>query len=106
MSKPIISITIAYLIGLVFGSIFNYFPITVIAAIIFFIIIEIILKRPRSFWNPGAFDYEAYLARKGIYALASIGEKDPIEIIGNTGNIFFVRLFEMRDKIKEAITNS
>ncbi len=241
MSKPIIPITIAYLVGLIAGSIFNFFPITVVAAIIVFIIIEAILhkpnpplppfskspfcpplikgdigglsggmgglknhlpflflvflfglfyyqllsappsyndiskyidkektiiegmvyqppeeyerkdvayikaqrvyindrvrqaagrlrlsiynndiklrygdiirfearlKRPRSFWNPGAFDYEAYLARKGIYALASIGEKDQIEIIGNTGNIFFVRLFEMRDKIKEAITNS
>src|SRR4030067_3689553 len=198
MSKPIIPITIAYLVGLVAGSIFNFFPITVAAAIIVFIIIEAILykpnpptspfskgglrnhlpflflvflfglfyyqllsappsyndiskyidkektiiegmvyqppeeyerkdvayikaqrvyinnrirqaagrlrlsiynndirlrygdiirfearlKRPRSFWNPGSFDYEAYLARKGIYALASIGEKDQIEIIG------------------------
>jgi competence protein ComEC len=229
MSKPIIPITIAYLFGLIAGNFFNYFPITVVAAIIVFIIVEAILykanppipqiipphppslkeglrdhlpflllifllglfyyqlfsappsyndiskyiarerttiegmvyqppeeyerkdvayikaqrvyindkvrqvtgrlrlsiynndirlrygdiirfegriKRPRSFWNPGAFDYEAYLARKGIYALASIGEKDQIEIIGNTGNIFFVRLFEMRDKIKEAVTNS
>ncbi|OGW51778.1 MAG: DNA internalization-related competence protein ComEC/Rec2 [Nitrospirae bacterium RBG_19FT_COMBO_42_15] len=233
MSKPIIPITIAYLVGLIFGSIFNYFPITVIAAIIFFIIIEIILhkynppvspftpfrdksltgfskgglrnhipflflvflfglfyyqllsappsyndiskyidrektiiegvvyqppeeyerkdivyiktqkvyindrvrqaagrlrlsiynndiklrygdiirfeaklKKPRSFWNPGTFDYEAYLARKGVYALASIGEKNQIEIIGNTGNMFFIRLFEMRDRIKKAVTNS
>ncbi len=229
MSKPIIPITIAYLFGLIAGNFFNYFPITVVAAIIVFIIVEAILykanppipqiipphppslkeglrdhlpflllifllglfyyqlfsappsyndiskyidrekatiegmvyqppeeyerkdvayikaqrvyindrvrqaagrlrlsiynndirlrygdiirfearlKRPRSFWNPGAFDYEAYLARKGIHAIASIGEKDQIEIIGNTGNIFFVRLSEMRDKIKEAITNS
>ncbi|MBI5043170.1 MAG: DNA internalization-related competence protein ComEC/Rec2 [Nitrospirae bacterium] len=232
MPKPIIPITIAYLVGLVSGSIFNFFPITVVAAIIVFIIVEAVLykpnyplaidnppvspfskggqrgilnhlpflflvflfglfyyqllsappayndisryidreksviegmvyqppeeyerkdvvyikaqrvyindrvrqaagrlrlsiynnniklrygdiirfeaklKRPRSFWNPGAFDYEAYLARKGIHAIASIGEKDQIEIIGNTGNIFFVRLSEMRDKIKEAITNS
>ena len=229
MSKPIIPITIAYLVGLVAGSIFNYFPITVVAAIIVFIIVEAILhkpnpplikggyrgiirgdggiknhlpflflvflfglfyyqlfsappsyndiskyidkekttiegmvyqppeeyerkdvayikaqrvyindrvrqatgrlrlsiynndvklrygdiirfearlKRPRSFWNPGAFDYETYLARKGIHAIASIGEKDQIEIIGNTGNIFFVRLSEMRDKIRETITNS
>ena len=28
------------------------------------------LKRPRSFWNPGAFDYEAHLARKGVHAIA------------------------------------
>ena len=229
MSKPIIPITIAFLVGLISGSIFNYFPITVVASIIVFIIVEAVLyeanspippiisphppllkgglrdhlpflllvflfglfyyqlfsaspshndiskyidrgktiiegmvyqppeeyerkdvayikaqrvyindrvrqatgrlrlsiynndirlrygdiirfearlKRPRSFWNPGTFDYEAYLARKGTYAIASIGEKDQIEIIGNTGNIFFVRLSEMRDKIKEAITNS
>ncbi len=233
MSKPIIPITIAYLVGLVFGSIFNYFPITVASAIIVFIIAEAILykhnsavspftpvrdksltgfskgglrnhipflflvflfglfyyqllsappsyndiskyidkektiiegmvyqppeeyerkdivyikaqrvyindrvrqaagrlrlsiynkdiklrygdiirfeaklKKPRSFWNPGTFDYEAYLARKGVYALASIGEKNQIEIIGNTGNMFFIRLFEMRDRIKKAVTNS
>lgn len=229
MSKPIIPITIAYLVGLIAGSAFNYFPITVVAAIIVFTIAEAILykanppipqiisphppllkgelkdrlpflllvfllglfyyqlfsappsnndiskyidrekatiegmvyqppeeyerkdvayikaqrvyindrvrqatgrlrlsiynndirlrygdiirfearlKKPRSFWNPGAFDYEAHLARKGVHAIASIGEKDQIEIIGNTGNIFFVRLSEMRDKIKEVITNS
>ena len=43
MSKPIIPITIAYLVGLIAGSAFNYFPITVVAAIIVFTIVEAIL---------------------------------------------------------------
>lgn len=214
MSKPIIPITIAYLAGLVSGSIFNYFPITVAAAIIVFIIVEAILyktnspvspfskhlpflflvllfglfyyqllsvppayndisryidkdkitiegmiykppdeykkkdvvyvkakkvysqdkakkasgrirlsifnqdiklkygdiirfdanlKKPRGFWNPGAFDYEAYLARRGIFTIASISEKDKIEITGNAGNLFFRTIFDMQGRIRSAI---
>ena len=46
MSKPIIPITIAYLFGLIAGNFFNYFPITIAAAIIVFIIIGAILYKP------------------------------------------------------------
>ena len=49
MSKPLIPITIAYLVGLIAGSVFNYFPITVVAAIIVFTIAEAILYKPYNY---------------------------------------------------------
>src|SRR5581483_9328245 len=34
------------------------------------------LRRPRNFRNPGAFDYESYLAENGIAALGSAKAED------------------------------
>ncbi|MGA9507794.1 MAG: ComEC/Rec2 family competence protein [Candidatus Sulfotelmatobacter sp.] len=46
------------------------------------------LKLPRNFRNPGAFDYEAYLAENGIAALASAKAEDVDLLPGFTGNRF------------------
>jgi competence protein ComEC len=46
------------------------------------------LKLPRNFHNPGAFDYEAYLAANGIAALASAKAADIELLPGFTGNRF------------------
>ncbi len=43
-------------------------------------------KRPRNFRNPGAFDYEAYLADRGIAALASTKNEDVQKLTGFTGS--------------------
>ncbi|MFY9790180.1 MAG: ComEC/Rec2 family competence protein [Candidatus Sulfotelmatobacter sp.] len=46
------------------------------------------LKLPRNFHNPGAFDYETYLAENGIAALASAKAEDVHLLPGFTGNRF------------------
>jgi competence protein ComEC len=46
------------------------------------------LKLPRNFHNPGAFDYETYLAENGIAALASTKAEDVDLLPGFTGNRF------------------
>ncbi len=44
------------------------------------------LKLPRNFRNPGAFDYQGYLAAKGIAALGSAKAEDVQLLPGFTGN--------------------
>jgi competence protein ComEC len=39
------------------------------------------LRRPRNFGNPGEFDYEAYLARRGIYATAFLADDHGITLV-------------------------
>jgi len=43
-------------------------------------------KRPRNFRNPGAFDYESYLADRGIAALASTKSEDVKKLAGFSGS--------------------
>jgi competence protein ComEC len=44
------------------------------------------LKQPRNFRNPGAFDYQGYLAENGIAALASAKAADVEQLPGFSGN--------------------
>jgi competence protein ComEC len=44
------------------------------------------LKLPRNFHNPGAFDYESYLAENGIFGLASAKERDVQLLPGFAGS--------------------
>ena len=44
------------------------------------------MKLPRNFHNPGAFDYESYLAAHGIAALASAKSEDVQHLSGFSGN--------------------
>jgi competence protein ComEC len=46
------------------------------------------LKLPRNFRNPGAFDYESYLAAKGIAALGSTKAEDVQPLPGFVGSSF------------------
>jgi competence protein ComEC len=46
------------------------------------------LKLPRNFHNPGAFDYEGYLAANGIAALGSVKDADVQLLPGFSGNCF------------------
>jgi competence protein ComEC len=57
------------------------------------------LKQPRNFRNPGAFDYQAYLAANGIAALASAKAEDVEALPGFAGS----RLERWRTHIHSSI---
>ena len=58
------------------------------------------LKLPRNFHNPGAFDYEGYLADNGIAALASVKAGDIEVLPGFAGN----RIELWRSRVHASIT--
>jgi len=45
------------------------------------------LREPRNFRNPGAFDYQAYLAREGIFALGSVTAEKIERLPGFSGTL-------------------
>jgi len=51
---------------------------------------DVKLGRPHSFANPGAFDYEAYLARRGIFVTGSI-RRTPKVLYRKEGILSFTR---------------
>jgi competence protein ComEC len=57
------------------------------------------LKQPRNFRNPGAFDYQSYLAANGIAALASAKAEDVETLPGFVGS----RLERWRTRIHSSI---
>lgn len=40
------------------------------------------LREPRNFGNPGAFDYETYLARRDIYWLGTLSQPAKLKVVG------------------------
>jgi competence protein ComEC len=50
--------------------------------------VSVKLKLPRNFHNPGAFDYEGYLAANGIAALGSAKAQDVQSLSGFSGSRF------------------
>lgn len=57
------------------------------------------LKRPKNFRNPGAFDYQAYLAERGIAALGSAKAESVIGLPGASGNW----IYTWRSRLHNAI---
>jgi competence protein ComEC len=47
---------------------------------------QLVLRRPRNLGNPGEFDYEAYLARRGIYVTAFASSDADFYRLGHAGN--------------------
>lgn len=43
------------------------------------------LKKPRNFKNPGGFDYERYLGRKGVFLVASVNRPGDIIVLRRGG---------------------
>jgi competence protein ComEC len=50
------------------------------------------LRRPSGFRNPGAFDYGRYLARRGIYATASLSKGERLEVVQRGSSGYLARL--------------
>ncbi len=53
-------------------------------------------RAPRNYRNPGAFDYTAFLARKGVRVIGSVSERRVRRLAGNEANPFLQRVFESR----------
>ena len=57
------------------------------------------LRRPRNFRNPGAFDYQGYLAERGIVALGSAKLEDTEILPGFIGN----RIEALRSRLHRSV---
>jgi competence protein ComEC len=65
------------------------------------------LRAPRSFHNPGGFDYEKYLKYRGVIVRGFIKDSSGIVILReNQGNIFKTKLEQVRKKIKNFIEDN
>ena len=53
-------------------------------------------RRPRNFGNEGAFDFEQYLARRGIYW--TVSARPPVRILGECGDPVHGAVFALREK--------
>ncbi|WP_342219778.1 DNA internalization-related competence protein ComEC/Rec2 [Rickettsiella endosymbiont of Miltochrista miniata] len=56
------------------------------------------LRRPRAFWNPGSFDYQAELFQQNISATGYLLEKFPLHLIQRANAYYFI------DNLRQKIT--
>lgn len=56
------------------------------------------LRRPRAFWNPGSFDYQAELFQQNICATGYLLEKFPLHLIQRANAYYFI------DNLRQKIT--
>ncbi len=61
------------------------------------------LRRPANFGNQGSFDYESYLARRGIYVRAFLWDDSGIELLGCSPGPLEEVLEAWRGKVRSAI---
>ena len=60
-----------------------------------------VLKEPSLRRNPGGFDYQKYLARRGVYTVINIPEGQAFKVGEKPGNLLLSTGFNMRDRITE-----
>lgn len=65
--------------------------------------LEARVRRPRNYGNPGAFDYEGYLARRHIYWLASARSATVRVLPGSCGNFFWSAVYGARAEAIERL---
>jgi len=62
------------------------------------------LRRPRNFYNPGSFDYEAYLARRGIFVTGYLRDPEAIEVLDKDGGHPILRFVDsLRGRLEEVL---
>ena len=61
------------------------------------VVLEVKLRKPRNYANPGAFDFENYLARRNIYWTATANAKSPLRITGDCGRWPFTWIYAARE---------
>ncbi|MCS6951279.1 MAG: ComEC/Rec2 family competence protein [Bryobacterales bacterium] len=65
--------------------------------------LEAKVRSPRNYGNPGAFDYESYLARRHIYWLASARASTVRTLPGTCGSPFWSAVYKAREKAIERL---
>ncbi|MFQ5904350.1 MAG: DNA internalization-related competence protein ComEC/Rec2, partial [Candidatus Binatia bacterium] len=58
------------------------------------------VRSPRSYGNPGGFDYEAYLARRQIYATGYLGSDAGVELLQREKSGLWVWIEHLRREIR------
>lgn len=61
------------------------------------------VKRPRNFHNPGGFDYEKYLALKGIFATSFLKDAEGIVRIAEGSRSFNGWIEDVRESIRDNV---
>jgi len=62
------------------------------------------LRQPRNYGNPGAFDYEGYLARRQIYWTASARDPGSVRVTGNNcGTPWRAAIFSLRQAVLDRL---
>lgn len=64
------------------------------------------VRAPRNYGNPGAFDYETYLARQNVYWTASTKPRDIRIQPGRCGSPLFAAIFRLRTAALERLEQS
>ncbi|MFQ5989933.1 MAG: ComEC/Rec2 family competence protein, partial [Candidatus Methylomirabilales bacterium] len=56
------------------------------------------IRRPRGYWNPGAFNYRRYALTKGFYLEGWGRDRGKIQILDRTGGFWILRgVFDLRE---------
>ncbi len=62
------------------------------------------LRLPHGYWNPGGFDFQSFMARRGIYASGSLWKDASIDILASgEGNHFLALLYSFKERSASAI---
>ena len=64
------------------------------------------LRRPSGFRNPGAFDYERYLARRGIYAMGSLNKEERLDVVQRGSDGYLARLSAFKTRLAAHLTRT
>jgi len=69
--------------------------------------LQVRLRRPHGFMNPGGFDYEGWLFREGISATGYVRDAVENQKLSNRSSRYFIQSLRetLREKVQHAVTN-